>query len=596
MANHSHRYRVHDNVVLVLSVFIIFILLFEHRLVIPGVLQAFGRLHPLVLHLPIALLLVALALEFFTGGKSTDTGKNAYQQLTGVLLFAGVATSGIAVIMGIFLAREGDHGGGELLWHKWTGVAVYFVAVAIYSFRTAKWYSPSVAKTGAIATTVCLVIAGHFGGSLTHGDNFVLAPVLPESEYVDKYHFPAADDETVQSLNSNYRVIRPVALNSSALAVNIYNRAAYASNVLDELKALARQIVSLDLSKMPVQDKDLEYLARFENLETLNLNFTDIHGDGLASLAGLKSLREISLTGTPVTFEALKTTLGLLDSLAIVAVWDTGLSDDEMQLLAETLPDVSFAGKDDYKTSLIKLNPPRLKNKIRVFNETLPVELFHAVKNTDIRFALDGKDPDSVSANLFEGKLVVDKTAAIRARAFKKGWISSDVATLQVYRRAHQPDTAILSSKMNRVHTAKGADTFFDFELGGFNANSPAWANNWGGFRNNDMDLLVKYDEPRAISSVSLNTLIETENSIFPPSVVEVWGGNTERDMMLLATKRIVLPPVYRKPYIELIEVEFPHREVSHVRILAKPVMALPSWHKNKKKPALMLIDEILIN
>lgn len=596
MANRLQRYRVHDNVVLVLSVFIIFILLFEHRLVIPAMLQAFGRLHPLILHLPIALLLVALALEFFTGGETTDTRKDPYQQLTGVLLFAGVATSGVTVIMGIFLAREGDHGGTELLWHKWTGVAIYFVAVAIYYVRTSTWYRPSVAKTGAIAATVCLVVAGHFGGSLTHGGNFVLAPVLPGNEYVDKYHFSAANEETVRSLNSNYRVIRPVALNSPALAVNIYNRGAFASNLLDELKALATQIVSLDLSKMPVKDKDLEYLARFENLETLNLNFTDIAGGGLASLAGLKSLREVSLTGTPVTFQALKATLGLLDSVSVVALWDTRLSVDEMQLLAEAFPHVSFAGNDDYQTSLIKLNPPRLKNKVRVFNDTLSVELFHAVKNTDIRFALDGKDPDSASADLFEGKVVVDKTEAIKARAFKEGWLSSEVATLQVYRRAHQPDTAILSSQMNRVHTAKGAHTFFDFELGGFNANSPAWANNWGGFRNNDMDLLVKYHDGRSISSVSLNILVETENSIFPPSVIEVWGGNTEKELILLATKRTVLPPVYSKPYIELIDVEFPQREMSHLRILAKPVMALPTWHKNKKKPALMLIDEILIN
>ncbi|HEU5148700.1 MAG TPA: cytochrome C, partial [Chryseosolibacter sp.] len=101
MANRLQRYRNGDNVVLALSVFIIFILLFEHRLVIPDWLQTVGRLHPLILHLPIVLLLLAVALEFFTAGKNVDPQKKAYHQLTGVLLFAAVLTCGIAVIMGI---------------------------------------------------------------------------------------------------------------------------------------------------------------------------------------------------------------------------------------------------------------------------------------------------------------------------------------------------------------------------------------------------------------------------------------------------------------------------------------------------------------
>lgn len=596
MANSLQRSRTLDNTVFVLSVFIIFILLFSNRLVIPSALQAFGRLHPLVLHLPITLLLVALPLEFFSVGKAADSPANAYRQLAGFLLFAGVITSGLAVVMGVFLAREGDHGAAELFWHKWTGVAVYFASAAIYNFRNTSWYSPTVARASAVLVTVCLVLAGHFGGSLTHGENFVLSPVLPEAEYVDQYRFPAAPEETVRALNSNYRVIRPVSLHSPALAVNIYNRAAYKPQALDELKALRRQIVSLDLSKMPVQDKDLESIGRFENLETLNLNFTDIRGEGLASLAGLKALRELSLTGTAVTVEALKSTLALLDSVAIVAVWDTGLSADDMQLLKNAFPDISFPGSDHYKTAFIKLNPPRLKNKTRVFNDSLAVELFHAVRDTEIRFSFGERDPDSLVSDVFEDKLIVNETAPIKARAYKKGWLSSDVATLQVYRRAHQPDTAIIRSKMNRVHTASGANTFFDFQLGGFNANSPAWANNWGGFRNNDMDLLVKYDQARSISSVSLNTLIETENSIFPPSIIEVWGGPSPGELVLLGTKRIKLPPVYRKPYIQLFDVEFASQKISHLRIVAKPVMELPSWHKNKNKPALMLIDEILIN
>src|SRR5690606_11301466 len=101
-----------------------------------------------------------------------------------------------------------------------------------------------------------------------------------------------------------------------------------------------------------------------------------------------------------------------------------------------------------------------------------------------------------------------------------------------------------------------GANTFFDHQLGSFNANSPAWANNWGGFRNNDMELLLQYHHPVSISSVSLNLLIETENSIFPPSSVEIWGGSSPADLRLMSRHQTQLPDVYRKPYIQLMDYE----------------------------------------
>ena len=43
-------------------------------------------------------------------------------------------------------------------------------------------------------------------------------------------------------------------------------------------------------------------------------------------------------------------------------------------------------------------------------------------------------------------------------------------------------------------------------------------------------------------------------------------------------------------------EVKFKPESVSYLKIIAKPVKKLPSWHPAKGKPALILFDEILIN
>lgn len=714
------------NFLFALNVFIVFLLLFENKLIVPTWLQPLGRLHPLVLHFPIVLLLLSMVMEFFRF-KTVYNTQEFYQSFTSNLLLTGVITSGISVVMGLFLSREEGYESSMLTWHKWTGVGVFFIASIIYSCRNLTWYSAPVARAGAILTTLCLVFAGHFGASLTHGDNFILQPVMAVSHTVvpveearvfdhvikpvfdrkcagchnpdkvkgglvltdsasvvkggktgrlfvagkpeqslllkrihlpleNKKHMPPtgkaqltaeeiellyrwvrgdaafskrvtamplddslrllatallknsgdsretfefsyADEQAVKKLNTNYRVVTPLAKNSPALTVNIYNRDTYTPRTLDELKEVKLQVISLDVGKMPVQDEDLKHISRFENLRKLNLNFTEVTGHGLSVLAGLKELRTLSLSGTKINSGDLRQFIPLCKKLEKLTVWDAGLSASEIEALQKSFPHISiFGGMMNDHGPLLRLNPPRLKNASAVFDDSISLQLFHPVKGVEIRFTTDGSEPDSISSELFRENTILKESTQIRARAYKGGWLGSEVATLNVYSSVHKPDTAILLSRLNRVHTANGAKTFFDHQLGSFNANSPAWANNWAGVINNDLALGLEFKTPRLIKSVGFNMLIETETFIFPPASIEIWGGPSEEKMALIMRMKPELPSDYSKPFIHFIDCSFSPQNISYMKIIAKPVMKLPAWHKRKGKPALLLVDEIVIN
>jgi hypothetical protein len=411
------------------------------------------------------------------------------------------------------------------------------------------------------------------------------------------FTFASADEDVIEKLNSNYRVVLPIAKGSPALAVNIYGRDTYSSRLLAELREVESQIVSLELSKLPVADEDLKYIAGFENLRKLNLNFTEISSDGLKTLSSLPRLDHLSLSGTKLSYKGLLENLGNFKSLRTLALWDTPLSAPEVQQLKSAFTQIEFLdGFDGDDHQLIKLNPPRLKNKPAVFADRLVLGLFHPVKGVDIRYTTDGTEPDSVTSPSFTENTVLAKTTSMKARAYKPGWLSSDAVTLNVYRCAFPPDTAILLSRLDRVHPANGAQTFFDRELGGFNANSPAWANNWAGFIRNDMELLMKFNSPQRVSSVSINTLIEPETFIFPPASIEIWGGLSQNELHLLVRKKPDLPATYSKPFINLINCDFDAQEVSWLKIIARPVMKLPAWHRRKGKEAFLLVDEVLVN
>lgn len=78
MARNARLKSAGGNIVFVLTIFIFFLLVFEGQLVIPVWLQPVGRMHPLILHFPIVVILIAMGLEFFrfgsaTGKKTTPT-------------------------------------------------------------------------------------------------------------------------------------------------------------------------------------------------------------------------------------------------------------------------------------------------------------------------------------------------------------------------------------------------------------------------------------------------------------------------------------------------------------------------------------------
>ncbi|MEO6000136.1 MAG: c-type cytochrome domain-containing protein [Chitinophagaceae bacterium] len=715
------------NLLFTLNIFIIFLLLFENLLVLPHWLQAFGRMHPMLLHFPIVIIMLSMVLEFFRF-RPQYNNQELYQSFTSNLLLIGALSAAVTVIMGLFLSKEGGYTGSTLQWHKWTGASIAFITSLIYWARSQPWYKAPVAKSSAVLASLCLILAGHYGATITHGVNFVLGPVssgeqrlvpidqavvfdnlvmpvfqkkcischnedkvkgnliltdmksilaggkngklfvpgkpeislllqrihLPEDEKKhmppagktqltpdevtllhlwiknnadfkkkvielpvkdslrilaavllkptqpreEQFDFAAADKETVRKLNNDYRVVYALSKESPALAVNIYNKNAYSKKSLDDLSAVKTQVVSLELNKMPVKDADLKSISQFENLRTLNLNFTDVTGTGLKDLTTLQHLQSLSLSGTSLSFQDLLQQMRSFKSLNTLTVWDTGLTDAEMQELQKSNKNIDLiTGFKDDGSNPIQLNPPSLKNSSNIFNDQLSLQLKHTIKGVDIRFTTDGTEPDSINSRLFKNETVLhDNLTTIKAKAYKEGWYGSNVSEFTLYKSSFKPDSMLLLFPLNPVHQANGAKTFFDREMGTFNANSPAWANNWAGFRNYNMELVLLFNTPILLSSVGLNTMLEPKTGIYPASVIEIWGGKDKNDAKLLSTVKPEIPEKDSEHVIKVFESTFKPQTVSYIKIVARTYKIPPDTKNPKGKNMLLLIDEAFLN
>ncbi|MGC1240563.1 MAG: DUF1549 domain-containing protein [Chryseosolibacter sp.] len=141
--------------------------------------QFFGRLHPMIVHFPIGLLVIALVLELFTINKRNSELRSGIN----LLLIIGALTAVIAVLFGWFLKVQDDYSGDLLLIHQWAGIATAILsAVAVYFhhqiFRNGSIHLLKSYRAILTFTVLGVTVAGHYGASLTHGDDF-LTSVLP---------------------------------------------------------------------------------------------------------------------------------------------------------------------------------------------------------------------------------------------------------------------------------------------------------------------------------------------------------------------------------------------------------------------------------
>lgn len=139
----------------------------------------FGGFHPILLHLPIGAVSLILLME----GTALFSGFRYRPNTTLALAFAAF-TGVFATIFGYFLYLTGDCAGELIEAHKRDGIIFTILLIATFLIKygsdiTSK-KTRAILKTGYIiglaATTFMMILAGHHGGEITHGDPMDNAP------------------------------------------------------------------------------------------------------------------------------------------------------------------------------------------------------------------------------------------------------------------------------------------------------------------------------------------------------------------------------------------------------------------------------------
>lgn len=127
-----------------------------------------GRFHPVFVHLPIGILLLACLFQWLMIKERFAV----LQPAIPVTLFWGMISAIASCISGYLLSTTGDYDGQLVSQHQWLGISVAVVSLILYVLHK-RSVSGRTARIISLVLFLLITITGHFGGSLTHGSTYL---------------------------------------------------------------------------------------------------------------------------------------------------------------------------------------------------------------------------------------------------------------------------------------------------------------------------------------------------------------------------------------------------------------------------------------
>jgi hypothetical protein len=216
----------------------------------------------------------------------------------------------------------------------------------------------------------------------------------------------------------------------------------------------------------------------------------------------------------------------------------------------------------------------------------------HYINGAVIHYTLDGTEPDSVSSPVYKPGVIIDTNITLKAKAFRQGWLSSNVVERHFYKRTFFPDTVMLLTQPEDRFRAKGGFTLNDNLKSDINFASAQWL----GYEERRFEAVLRFKTPVTPRNITLSSLEDFSTRIFLPEKVEVWGGDTPGNLKLLGTCVPKQATEMTTRRIVPIVCEFRKTTIRYMKIIARPVPRLPKWHQDKGQKALLMIDEVFVN
>lgn len=139
-------------------------------------MEFIGRLHPLLVHLPIGILLLAVLFEWLPFRKPYKSLRRSIRRI----LWIGFITALASATSGYWLAQNGDYDSQAVKLHQFSGIALTVLSF-VYAWARGQKQLRAIYKFLSLLVLALVIVTGHLGGTLTHGENFLFKSSTPSA-------------------------------------------------------------------------------------------------------------------------------------------------------------------------------------------------------------------------------------------------------------------------------------------------------------------------------------------------------------------------------------------------------------------------------
>lgn len=226
------------------------------------------------------------------------------------------------------------------------------------------------------------------------------------------------------------------------------------------------------------------------------------------------------------------------------------------------------------------------------FDQPMTITMKSETPKSEIRYTLDGSTPDEKSA-LYKKPFVIENSTYVKAKTFKQGATPSFTA-IKRYNFDYIVN-ATFANKPNTPYNFEQESALFDGETGDITELSRGWL----GFSGNSLDVVLELSKAIELQQVVVDFAHVPDAWAFAPTAVQVYVSSDGENYSPAINAKLKYAPEEQSmnsPQLVVVTVDVNQPDVKYVRLVAKNMGRIPSWHKAKGLRPWIMVDEVQLN
>jgi len=218
------------------------------------------------------------------------------------------------------------------------------------------------------------------------------------------------------------------------------------------------------------------------------------------------------------------------------------------------------------------------------------VNIEQGQKDVEIRYTIDGTDPDT-NSSLYGQPILIDTSTTIKIATFKNGYSIGKQYTLSFDFHKAINSKLILINPYSERYRASGDNALIDGVRGTDNFHDGSWQ----GYEGVDFEGVIDLGTKKEITKVIPRFLLNSNSWIFLPTQVDISLSN---DNLNYSEEKIIVNDVPQKNseiVLKDFTAEFSNQKARYIKIKAESIKKCPDWHPGAGGKAWLFIDEIVV-